>query len=335
MSDANKGPDPEVLDQRSEIWSRYWATGASHSCAGSFGLHYGGAIGAWWRQVFEGLQADERVLDLATGSGAVLQLALKFCTSQDVQLRGVDAGKVVPAWLTSLEPRQGARVRIDLGVRTENLPFADQSYELVTSQFGIEYTDLRRSLAEVRRVLCPGGSLRCVLHHVNSQSVQLARVEVDHIRWLLATGGLLDVVEQLCEPFAQAATPQGRAALSQSHSANLLRERFNQLQDERTQRVHASICPDVLNEASNAVGQIFRTATEQGAAAARTRVQALAQTWRDSEFRLCELIEHALTNQLLQDLVLQLQSQGFDTSAGPLTDAGRLMGWWLRADLSR
>ena len=284
------------IGQRADVWSRYWATGAQHSCAGSFGKQYEGAIGRWWQQVFEALRPDGRVLDLATGSGAVLQLALKHCTSQAVRLDGVDVGQVAPTWKEALTADQRTRVQIHAGVSAESLPFSDHAFNLVTSQFGIEYTDLDRSLAEVRRVLRAGGSLRCVLHHANSQSVHLARAEVDHIRWLLAPNGLLETAAQLCEPFSRSITPKGRAELAQSQSANALRQRFNVLQDERTRLASASPCPDVLHEASDAVNKALHAATAQGVLPAQAVAQGFAQSLRDSAFRLSDLIEHAISD---------------------------------------
>ena len=35
---------------RRAAWSAYWATGGLHSCVGSFGGNYGGAIGGFWRE---------------------------------------------------------------------------------------------------------------------------------------------------------------------------------------------------------------------------------------------------------------------------------------------
>lgn len=335
VSELASDHPPNTIGQRADIWSRYWATGAQHSCAGSFGNQYEGAIGRWWQQIFEELHLDGRVLDLATGSGAVLQLALKHCTSQAVRLDGVDVGQVAPTWKEALPADQRARVQIHAGVSTESLPFGDHAFDLATSQFGIEYTDLDRTFAEVRRVLRAGGSLHCVLHHAESQSVHLAHVEVDHIRWLLAPSGLLQTAEQLCEPFSRSATPKGRAELAQSQSANALRQRFNLLQDERMRLAGASTCPDVLHEASDAVNEGFRAATVLGVLPAQAVAQGFAQRLRDAEFRLSDLIDHAISVQALGDVEQKLRALGFAVSTGELSDASRLMGWWLRADLPR
>jgi demethylmenaquinone methyltransferase/2-methoxy-6-polyprenyl-1,4-benzoquinol methylase len=101
------------------------------------------------------VRRKDRVLDLASGSG---DLALAFARRSDhvvmsdinaaMLVRGrdrlVDAGVTVPA------------VQCD----AERLPFADRSFELVTVAFGLRnMTHKDRALAEMYRVLVPGGKL--------------------------------------------------------------------------------------------------------------------------------------------------------------------------------
>ena len=58
-------------DPRRQAWSSYWAQGALHSCTGSFDARYSGAIGAFWDAVVAEIPPGSRVLDLATGNGAL------------------------------------------------------------------------------------------------------------------------------------------------------------------------------------------------------------------------------------------------------------------------
>ena len=327
------GAPERQTSQRAQIWSRYWATGARHSCAGSFGDAYGGAIGDWWQQVFGELHADERVLDLATGSGAVLQLGLRHCSSQRVCWDGIDAGEVEPAWLQALPEAQARRVRIHPGVHAESLPFAAASFDLVTSQFGVEYSDLSQSITEVRRVLRPHGRLRCILHHADSQSLVLARVEFEHIQWLLAPEGLLSVVDQLCLPFSRTTTAQGREALGRDTRANQLRQVFNDLQDQRLQLAATSACPDVLHETSTAINQALALAVEQGAPAGEQALGRFGRLLRDSAFRLSDLIAHSLSPADLLGLKARLADLGFEVRTAEVIDGTRLMGWGLQAEV--
>jgi Methyltransferase domain len=319
--------------RRSEVWSRYWALGARHSCGGSFGDAYGGAIGGWWQQLFQALPAGSRVLDLATGSGAVLQLGLAHTRFADIRLEGVDLMHAAPPWLRQLPPAQQARVHLHQGVGTEQLPFADGSFDLVTSQFGLEYTRLPQTLTEARRVLRAGGALRAVLHHSLARPLVLARHELAHIAWLLQPSGLLDVASRMTEPLARAATPQGRASLAHDAGANALRQAFNTLQDERIARARTQPCPDVLHELQPVLARLFQQATEQGAAAGRQVAEQHVQSLHDTAFRLQDLLDHALTPETLAEVQQQLQGLGFAVRTGELRDSAQPMGWTLEADL--
>lgn len=334
MTDDLGDPQHQTAAQRAQVWSRYWALGARHSCAGSFGDTYGGAIGLWWQQVFSDLRSDERVLDVATGSGALLQLGLRDCLSAAVNWDGIDVGQVAPEWLQSLPEDQRHRVRIHPGIDAATLPFAAGSFDLVTSQYGIEYSDMRQSMAEVRRVLRQRGRLRCVLHHASSRSVVLARAELDHIRWLLEPEGLLRVVERLCAPFAQSTTAAGREALGRDTGANRLRQSFNALQDQRVQMAATSACPDVLHEASTAINRVLGLAVEQGAPVAEQAARDFMEVLRDAAFRLSDLIGHALEPADFPSLRDLLRGLGFAVQTAELIDGKVLLGWSLQADLA-
>ena len=121
----------------------------------SMGLH------RLWKRYFVdtgGLRPGHRVLDLAGGTGDISKLAAGIVG---------DEGLVV---LTDINGPMLARGRdrmIDAGlsprvvtarVNAEALPFPDRSFDCVTIAFGLRnVTDQPRALAEMRRVLKPGG----------------------------------------------------------------------------------------------------------------------------------------------------------------------------------
>lgn len=100
------------------------------------------------------------VLDLAGGTG---DLALKFAR------RVGHDGHVVLADINYAMLAEGRRRLVDAGVAgnlsiaqadAENLPFADSSFDCITIAFGLRnVTDKDAALAEMRRVLRPGGKV--------------------------------------------------------------------------------------------------------------------------------------------------------------------------------
>jgi O-methyltransferase/aklanonic acid methyltransferase len=105
-----------------------------------------------------GVEPGQRVLDVATGRGAVLFPAAERVGAAG-EVIGVDlAESMVRAANEEAEPRGlGAPVRL---MDAEQLDFPDAAFDRVLSGFGVMFfPHLDRALAEFRRVLRPGGRL--------------------------------------------------------------------------------------------------------------------------------------------------------------------------------
>lgn len=313
---------------RAVVWSQYWSRGAEHSCAGSYQGEYGEAIARFWRAGFEKLPGQGQVLDIGTGNGPLPRILLSLTTPSDLQCDAIDLATVAPAWLKELAAEQSQRIRFHSNCRAEQLPFASQTFDLVVSQWGLEYSELEKSLPEVLRVLKPGGAVQLLLHHADALPVRLAAHELNHLEWLLRTSPYLATVARMLTPMAQASTPAGREALKSDLNANRLRSDFNLLQDAIQVRIDAGQCPDVLHEVRQATGNVFGIAAQQGLRPAEEALHNLRQELLHSELRLQELCKHALDASGAQALALQL-SRGADYQLEPLHDQDKVMGWTL------
>lgn len=318
--------------QSTDAWARYWQAGALHSCATSFDGNYQGAIADFWRTVFAGLAAGDRVLDIATGNGALPQLLLQQHRDADVSCDAVDLAPVAPAWQQALPETLKHRIRIHGGVAAEALPFADGEFTLVVSQYGIEYADRARALAEVRRVLARPGAVGFVVHHAGSRPVTLARDEIAHIDWLLAPGGLMDASAAMLEPMARARTPAGRESLGADAAANAARDHFNVLQRELGERARQAICPDVLLESRQAIAHALEGAIGIGEPEGKRRLADWRIALADNRTRLVDLCACAMDESALHEWLRALGAD--ETRVETLHEAGALMGWAVRARLA-
>ena len=137
----------------------------------------GGLEKYWRRAVLREINArpGDRVLDIAAGTGT---------SSAILADRGVD---VVPADFSLGMLRVGRNRRPDLpfiGADATALPFADESFDVVTISFGIRnVADHARALREFRRVAKPGGKLV-----VCEFSAPVVPVFSTVYRWYLGTG---------------------------------------------------------------------------------------------------------------------------------------------------
>ena len=97
-----------------------------------------------------------RVLDLGAGTGKFSHALLKRYRKADIV-----ALDIAPAMLVHTRSRGGwLRRPACICGDAEQLPFADDSFELIFSNLMLQWcTDLEGTLAELRRVLAPGGLL--------------------------------------------------------------------------------------------------------------------------------------------------------------------------------
>lgn len=119
------------------------------------------ALARLWQDFAAHLPDGTRLLDVATGTGAVLRTMAAAATG--LELVGVDYARL---------PATG-RSDITLIGETaiETMPFPDAHFDGVTSQFGFEYGDRPRAVAEVARVTRPGARLQFIVHHADSPIV--------------------------------------------------------------------------------------------------------------------------------------------------------------------
>ena len=318
---------------RQATWTRYWASIPAASASGSFSGGYAGtAIASWWQQQFVACGPGRRWLDLATGNGAVPRLWLDAVDDPSAEFDAVDLAEIHVPWMKSLPSARQARIRWHSGVSIESLPFGEDCFDVVISQYGVEYAEWARSVSEIDRVLAPRGSVRWVMHHASSRPVRLARAELVHIDQLLQPDGLWTLALDMIEPISRLATPAGREALALSSDADRIRQRFDAAQARTVAETGSSPCPDVLHETQDAIAAVLQRSVQAGPPAARE----LATRWRrhldDSRLRLQELVRHALSIDDMAELRDRLNSLDFSTAVDHLAEGPHLMAWTLAAD---
>ena len=135
-------------------------------------------LAAWRRWLTGG--ARGRTLDVGCGTGRNLPLFPP----------GVRAVGMDPHSQNLARARRRAPRALLVQARAEALPFRSGSFDTVVSGLVLcSVREPRESLAEVRRVLAPGGSLRA-MEHVRSTNRLRARIQ-DWVQpaWTVLTGG--------------------------------------------------------------------------------------------------------------------------------------------------
>lgn len=328
--------NPSDQNPRARSWSRYWASGALHSCPGSFARNYDGALAQFWIDAYQALPPGAQVLDLCTGNGALPRLALGLDGGSDrgLLIDAVDLANVGPPWLAELDDDRRQRVHFHAGVAVEQLPFSAAAFDFVSSQYGIEYADLGRAFSEVARVLRPDGQFQALLHHAESRPVLMGRAERDVLRSIvLAEAGLLASAQPMLALIARAQDPAQRAALNADAGAERARLQFNGVQAQiRSALLAEPLSTAVLTQVRDDVQRCLSLAQQGRTAEAESALRAMREAYQEAELRQHELVESALDPQAMATRRTELTGLGFHAiDIAPLHYRDYLMGWALRA----
>lgn len=317
------------LGSRAEAWTRYWATGARHSCTGSFEDHYGAGTQAFWTAQFRRMGANDRVLELGCGNGSLIRLLARDGPEVwPAIIDAVDLAQLDSRWLQGLDTVLRGRVRLHAGVSAATLPIPDGVVTRVFGQFALEYFASEVVWKEIERVVAPRAEIALIVHHRDSRPFAVALAERAHCDWLLQPEGALEQAERILPLVAEKAAP-GRSA--NARQAEAARVRFNAVFAALGERAAQSPFGDILHETALGVMRILSGASGREPEA-REALCELRRKVEDNRLRVAELVEHALDGDAAVLWVEQLRRSGFaEVELGELVESGYLFGWRLHA----
>jgi demethylmenaquinone methyltransferase / 2-methoxy-6-polyprenyl-1,4-benzoquinol methylase len=132
------------------------------------------------------------VLDVASGTGLV---ARELAARRNVNVVSLDPSAPMLRAGLPVNRAAGLEDRIDpvLG-RAEELPFPDATFDAVTFTYLLRYVDDPEAVvAELVRVLRPGGTMACVEFHVPNGTLE-------HAGWWAYTRGVLPLIGATASP---------------------------------------------------------------------------------------------------------------------------------------
>ncbi len=167
-----------MSEQHRRAWDQFWTSGTGTGCAPNLTKLGHNPLETAWREFAKCLPRKAKVIDLATGDGTVLGWLRQV--RRDLKLVGVDYATVLP-----FAP---AGITLKPGISIEHLPFADASFDAVTSQFGFEYACHVKAAAELARVLKSNGSARLIVHHRDGAFVRHNAERAEALIWASGPG---------------------------------------------------------------------------------------------------------------------------------------------------
>ncbi|WP_439133308.1 class I SAM-dependent methyltransferase [Pseudomaricurvus sp.] len=160
------------IDKKQQ-WSNYWRQGHLTSLPCGFSSNYDGEFLRFWEEQFGLLAQGSCVLDVCSGNGSIALLAQDYSerAKLDLKVNAVDAADIDISALIQKNPAFSRRLKAITFIPNtlfENLSEERDSADLITSQYGIEYTDWNISAKKIYRLLRPGGYFSLICHTFDS-----------------------------------------------------------------------------------------------------------------------------------------------------------------------
>jgi len=153
----------------------------------SLGMHH-----AWKNDLVNELRPGNSLLDIAGGTGDIarrfVQGGERTAVICDLNQEMLEAGqkRIIDdnfLWRDQLTWRHG---------NAEELPFADDSFDLCTISFGIRnVTNIDKALREARRVLKVGGKFVCLEFSDVSNPIIAKVYDIYSLKWIPTLGGIV------------------------------------------------------------------------------------------------------------------------------------------------
>lgn len=309
-------------ERRPGYWDHYWQAGQASCCDDRVSPSAAEAVESVWRRAFRALPAGARVLDLCTGNGAVLEIGA--ASAPGIVGVGIDAASIRP------ERREDGIEFIR--AEANKLPLADDSFDIVTSQFGIEYTPVQQSVAEVGRVLAPGGSACLVIHAAGGETAIAARAQLRDLDELLDELSIFPAAERalelVCAAERSPAKPPNDALARAKAAYDTFYAGLRLLGETWQQRAAG----DVYRDTGSLLQHTFQHRQAFPVDALLAKVRETAASVGFHRQRLAALCDAALDEPACRALAASLESDAAPATVDRVqTDDGDFVAWLVTA----
>lgn len=198
-----------------EDWTPYWKRSTVTSFGNLFPDNYDGPIRNFWEKQ---LQSEiNHILDICCGNGALTWLCHDILKQENrsAHITGIDFADIQPFKVLGKNQEDFPNIQFIGNTKVEDLSLADQSADLVISQYGIEYSNLEKSVPQVSRVLTMSGKMCFILHDKESTLIKGATNHLDDYKTVLNQIAIHDIALEIDDFCLQVIDPVKRKASRQ------------------------------------------------------------------------------------------------------------------------
>lgn len=308
-----------------EHWEKYYRDGVIATCPTTPAGEYDLELREAWETFFSDLPEGARILDIATGNGAVVVIARETAEGlgRNWAIHGADLARIDPPRYVNEGDRRFAGCTFHSGMATEALAFEDAFFDAVTGHYALEYADIPAAMAQIYRVLRPGGRARFIVHHDQSVLVANARRSLAESGFVLSETRVYRYLRRLVTMDNAAPSLQGRETTN-------LRQRIHAIKQGHEQARQAG-GGRVLAVTLDAIQRVLSARPGMSPEAAGLEVDRIEAELRASVRRLRDLLDRARDDQGMARIEADARAAGFEISERERQfHAGEnLVGWRL------
>ncbi|MCH9005520.1 MAG: class I SAM-dependent methyltransferase [Proteobacteria bacterium] len=284
-------------------WDTYWQ-GTGDVGAFSAGGVAHPAIAAFWDSFFSSIASNgqpTKLLDVATGNGAILASALSVLNAEMTSITCVD---ISAAAIKNVEQQFPGTVGIVADARS--IPLDDKQFSLVTSQFGVEYAGLD-AVQESARMIADGGKLALMLHIVDGLVHQECSASLAAIQKLRASNFVPLSIELFRTGFA-AVRGADRSAYD---AAGAQLAPAIQIAEAIMAEYGEGVAGDTIARLYSDVGRIHGEINKYDPDEIFNWLDTMDRELDAYAGRMSSMMDAAVDDQAFRDLCVKLESSGF------------------------
>jgi SAM-dependent methyltransferase len=179
-----------------ERWSQFWSENKLGDCFSLNGeSDLSQVLIKYWEKYFVNNSSSRFVLDLACGNGFVGKCAINTMTK--ICCIGVDqASEIGKTDFNNLDTQ--SKLKILPGINISDTKFVDNEFDLVVSQFGLEYGSINEdSIKHIVKQIKPGGELNFIAHHPESFICKQSKIELEILKYINRDRSIFNQIRKL------------------------------------------------------------------------------------------------------------------------------------------
>lgn len=245
---------------KSQAWADFWKSGSLTSFGDRFSKGYEGELRDYWSDVFRNAPEGAIIVDFGAGNGALEEIAHSVCKaeSKPLTLHAFDLAPQLPARFDTPSSAEGWQLEWHSGSRNEDTGLPDESVDRVIGNYAFEYGDDEASVAEVARILKPGGRAIFLMHHADSRIITGARVELVVLDEILAKGGFLAKVREYISEFGNIRHAKQFEKFRKSGKGEPLRREMNEKHQAAVKHCTTENAVKLMGDVSQWMGQLLQ-----------------------------------------------------------------------------